>query len=476
MGNCGLALAPVRPGGEDALVSSFVRVEAIPRAALEQGVRWGWRSYGDYLDGLEGKIGLNVGGLVGHIALRHAALGEEAVERAAIPAEIEQMQTLVREAMLGGALGMSTNRNERHFREDLKPIASRLADDDELFALGDVLAELNAGVIQTILGLNRLEHLEWYGGFARRTGRPITWQTINHAWSEPDLWRKQLDGIGPTFKAGYRAYALSNAAPITRRFSLKNVQVFDEFPLWKNVMFLPEPVRVQALSDPDTRQKLRADMAAPEKTTFHRRWDLVHIVSTARPEHAQLNGKSVAEMAAAQDKDPLDAFFDLALAENLETMFVTSFTGGDHEAVGQILQSPYTLVGVSDAGAHVQFGADFGYSTLLLGYWVRERGVLSLEQAIHKLTFQVASIYGLEGRGLLRPGYAADVAVFDPGRVRSCEPEWAQDYPANTRRLIQCSEGMHYTIVNGSVVYDDGRLSGDLPGQVLRGAVYQRAN
>ncbi len=472
MGNCGLTLAPVHPGGEDAIVQSFVRVEAMPRAALAAGVPWGWRSYGEYLDRLEGRVGINVGGLVGHIAVRHDVLGEEAVERAATPDEVARMRQLVAEALEGGALGMSTNRNDRHFREDGKPVSSRLADDDEFFGLCDVLSELNSGVIETIRGLHQPDHIAWYDHLARRTGRPILWQIVLHRWAEPDLWREQLEGIAPTFQAGYRAYGLTNTVPIVNRFNLRNGQVFDEFRTWKNLMFLPDVVRKQAFADPETRQKLRAEMETPERTVFHRRWDLVRIIKVARPENAGYVGKSVAEMAASRGQDPLDAFLDLSLEEDLETMFWSSNSNGDPEAVGEILRSPYTLVGQSDAGAHVQFDAAFGYGTTLLGEWVRERGVLSLEQAIHKLTFQVASIYGLEDRGLLRPGYAADLAIFDPQTVAAGEPEWAEDYPANTRRLVQPSVGMHYTVVNGQVIYADGALSGDLPGHVLRGSAY----
>jgi N-acyl-D-aspartate/D-glutamate deacylase len=199
----------------------------------------------------------------------------------------------------------------------------------------------------------------------------------------------------------------------------------------------------------------------------------VTIIKTRDP---RFLGKSVADMAAIRQQDALDAFLDLSLEEDLETTFESANTGGDPEAMGEILRSPYVLVGISDAGAHVQFGATFGYSTTLLGLWVRERQIMPLEQAIHKLTFQVASVYGLPQRGLLRPGYWADLTLFDPSTVRPCEPEWAEDYPANTRRLVQRSEGLHYTIVNGQVIYQDGRLSGDLPGTVLRGtAARERA-
>jgi N-acyl-D-amino-acid deacylase len=174
-----------------------------------------------------------------------------------------------------------------------------------------------------------------------------------------------------------------------------------------------------------------------------------------------------------RNQDPLDAFLDLSLEEDLGTTFWNANNGGDADAMGQILRSPYVLVGTSDAGAHVQFGADFGYGTTLLGLWVRERQVMTLEQAIHKLTFHVASIFGLQDRGLLRPGYAADLAIFNPNTVGSHEPEWANDYPAGSKRLIQRSEGMHYTIVNGKVIHEEGRMSGELPGQVLRGALYR---
>ncbi len=219
MGNCGLTLAPVKNGDEDAMVKSFVRVEAIPRFALEQGVKWGWHSYGEYLDNLEGKVGINVGGLVGHIAVRHNAMGEEAVERKATGKEVQQMRGLVLEAMEGGALGMSTNRNERHMREDGKPVASRLADDEEFFALCDVLAERNAGMIETILGRNKIEHFQLYHELAsarkgRFSGRacniagpsPISGASSLPRWSRSSgrlsgLWIIPYGAAGAAFRA-----------------------------------------------------------------------------------------------------------------------------------------------------------------------------------------------------------------------------------------------------------------------------------
>jgi len=474
MGNCALSLAPVRAGIEDAIVKSFIRVEAIPRIALEQGVKWNWHSYGEYLDNLEGKVGINVGGLVGHIAVRHHAMGEEAVERKATGTELQKMRGLVLDAMEGGALGMSTNRNDRHMREDGKPVASRLADDEEFFALADVLGDRNAGVIETILGRNKIEHFQWYHELAKRTQRPILWQSLQHRWAEPNLWREQLAAVEPIFKAGYQAYGLSHTVPLVRHFTLKDCQIFDEFPVWKNLMFLPVEVRKQAFADPETRKKLRADLASSAPTNFHKRWDIPKVEKVVKPENQKYVGKTIEELGKMRNQDPLDAFLDLALEEDLGTIFWNANNGGDWNAMGEILRSPYVLIGTSDAGAHVLFGADFGYGTTLLGLWVRERRVMTLEQAIYKLTFHPASIFGLQGRGLLRPGYAADIAIFDPNTVHAEEPEWADDFPANSKRMVQRAVGMHYTIVNGTVINDHERMTGDLPGQVLRGPLYRQ--
>ena len=474
MGNCGLSLAPVRQGIEDAIVKSFIRVEAIPRIALEQGVKWNWHSYGEYLDNFEGKVGINVGGLVGHIAVRHHAMGEEAVERTATGTEVQKMKGLVLDAMEGGALGMSTNRNDRHMREDGKPVSSRLADDDELFALCDVLGERNAGVIETILGRNKVEHFAWYHELAKRTQRPILWQSLQHRWSEPNLWREQLEAVEPIFKAGYQVYGLTHTVPLVRHFTLKDCQIFDEFPTWKNLMFLPVEVRKQAFGDADTRTKLQYEIDNLRLTNYHKRWDIPKVEKCFKPENQKFVGKTIAEMAAMRNQAPIDAFLDLALDENLETIFWNANNGGDWNAMGEILRSPYVLIGTSDAGAHVLFGADFGYGTILLGLWVRERQVMSLEQAIHKLTFHPASIFGLQRRGLLRPGYAADIAIFDPKTVHAEEPVWANDFPANSKRMVQKSLGMHYTLVNGTVINDHGRMTGDLPGQVMRGPLYRQ--
>jgi N-acyl-D-amino-acid deacylase len=226
--------------------------------------------------------------------------------------------------------------------------------------------------------------------------------------------------------------------------------------------------RMETFRDPEARQRLRSEAVENHfRSRFSRRWDLVYMIKAATPKNKSLEGKSVAEIARMQNKEVLDAFLDLSLEENLDTLFQTSSNNGDEKAVAEILKSPFTLVGQSDAGAHLIYDAGYGYATRFLGHWIRERKIMSLEEGVRKLTFMVASIFGLYDRGLIRPGMAADLVVFDPDTVGDCEPELANDLPGGEKRLIQRAKGVQMTIVNGQVLTEDGKHMGALPGRVL---------
>ncbi|MGH7928057.1 MAG: amidohydrolase family protein, partial [Candidatus Binatia bacterium] len=239
IGNCGLSLAPAKPEDRDAVIKSFVRVEAISRRVLEEGVQWKWTSTPEYLTALGSKLGINAAALVGHIAVRHYVMGEDAVEREATAEEIEKMRALVRQGMDAGAVGFSTNQNPRHIREDRKPVASRLASDQELSALLDVLGEMNAGVVQLSGGgTDARGRIAYAAGMARRTGRPVLWQSISHSWSRPDHWKGMLDSTAKVFREeGLPIYAMTQAKPFEMRYTLLDAQCFDEFPTWKTAMF-----------------------------------------------------------------------------------------------------------------------------------------------------------------------------------------------------------------------------------------------
>ncbi|MGZ8465928.1 MAG: N-acyl-D-amino-acid deacylase family protein [Candidatus Binatia bacterium] len=472
-GNCGLSLAPCRAQDRDNVIGSFVRVEAMPSQVLRQAVKWEWTSFPQYLDRLQEKLGVNVAALMGHCAVRQYVMGEESSERAATPAEIAQMKALVREGMKAGAIGFSTNQNRRHMREDGRPIPSRLATDEEIVELASVLGELNCGSMQIsrgTLGTARPveEDIDFFRRLASTSGRPVIWQSIAHRWNAPELWRKLLDLAQDSLASGAPSYPLTNARLFNGRFTLKNAQTFDDLPSWKQVMFAPVEQRAELFSDTERRRQLRFEAVEDKRpTTFSRRWDQIFLIKAAQAKNQALEGKSVEEIAQSLNKDVIDTFLDIAVEEKLETMFQNSGSR-DEEATAEILKSPITLVGQSDAGAHLVYHAGYGYATRFLGYWVREKAVMPLEEAIRKLTFMVASVFGLYDRGLIRPGMAADLVLFDPQTVRECEPEMVNDLPGGEKRLIQRATGVKTTMVNGAILVQDGEHTGAFPGRVLR--------
>jgi N-acyl-D-aspartate/D-glutamate deacylase len=471
-GNCGLSLAPCRPEDRDNVIGSFVRVEAMPSKVLKQAVEWEWETFPEYLDRLRQKLGVNVGALMGHCALRQFVMGEESSERVATPDEIEQMKAILREGIKAGAIGFSTNQNRRHMREDGRPIPSRLATDDEIIQLAGVLGELNSGSVQISRGTLGIacpveEDVDLFHRIAATSGRPVIWQSIAHRHSAPELWRKLLELAQDSLSKGAPSYPLCNARLFNGRFNLKNAQTFDDLPSWKQAMFLPVEQRAEVFRDVEVRRKLRFEAVEDTRpTNFSRRWDQIFLIKAASPKNQPFEGRSVEEIARSLNKDVVDTFLDISLEEKLETMFQNSGSR-DELATAEILRSPFTLVGQSDAGAHLIYHAGYGYATRFLGYWIRENKVMGLEEGIRKLTFMVASLFGLYDRGLIRPGMAADLVLFDPETVRECEPEMVNDLPGGEKRLIQRALGVKMTLVNGSVLVEDGEHTGAYPGRVL---------
>ena len=483
-GNCALALAPCREKDREAILGSFERVEAMPLPALRAGVDWAWTTFSEYLSRLRGRLGVNVAALMGHVALRQFVMGDAASERAATPPEIETMKGLLKEGVKSGALGFSTNQNPVHMYADGRPIPSRLATDEEIVELACALGEINQGAVQISRGslgvsVPMVETVQLFEKIAAESGRPVIWQSIAHRWDRPNEWRELLNLAAQSLAKGIQSYPLCNARLFNNRLTLKNAQVFDDLPTWKQILFLPIEERMKVFRDREVRRKLRYEAVEEKKSSrFSRRWDLVYLIKAATPTNKHLEKKSVAEIANIRGQDVIDAFLDLSLEEGLNTEFQTSSTNGDEQAVAEIIRSPFTLVGQSDAGAHLIYDAGFGYATRLLGYWIRERNVMSLEEGVRKLTFMVASIFGLRDRGLLRPGMAADLVLFDPATVRECEPEMVTDLPAGEKRLIQKAVGIEMTIVNGEMLVARGEHTGALPGRVLgnvNGAATQAA-
>ena len=474
-GNCGLTLAPCKPENRDALIGTFVRVEAMPRASLQAGIPWQWTTHAEYLNALESRpLGLNVATLIGHCAVRQHAMGEASVEREADDGEIAEMEDSVRQAMAAGAFGFSTNSNQSHYREDGKPVASRFSSLEEIARLCRIVGESQRGLVQFTHGAfatpEHVAHIsQWYDTILQETRRPLIGESIRHRWSEPELWRKQLRDVEARARQGYAAYAMTSTRRSVRRWTLKDGARLDIIPAWKKLSALPIAERMERLRDGAARAELAKETVEGKPIDFSRRWDLIGVSKVARRENQSLQGKSVAELAAAQRKAPIDAMLDLALAEELETTFEDSTTQGDEQAVKEIFCNPNVLLGQSDAGAHVASGnPGFGYATLMLAYWVRERKLMTLEDAIKKLTFLPASIFGIHDRGLLRRGLAADLFVFESDGIDLAAPTKVNDLPEGAPRFVQGAKGIHYTIVNGKVLMANGVHTGAYPGKVLR--------
>jgi N-acyl-D-aspartate/D-glutamate deacylase len=468
-GNCSLSLAPCKPADRDGIVGCFVRVEAISRKALEAGVGWEWTDFGGYLDRLERERGINVACYVGHSAVRQHVMGEASSDRVATPDEIAAMREAVRAALAAGAIGLSLNQSKHHFREDGRPLPANVAPAEEVLALASVLGEQNAGTIQLNGGVLGAEvaprdAFRLLRQIAEASGRPVLYNSIMQR-QENDVSDEAMALADELLRDGHRVHGTGSALPIGTSFTLKIAQdFFRRLPTWAAVLARP-PEAIQAtLRDPAQRAALRAEGAKQN-------WDVIEIVRTRRPEHKAWEGRMVGELAAELGKDPANVLLDLALAEDLDTRFRRLSANVDRTQVARILAHPGVIVGTSDAGAHVKYQADYGYCTEFLGPWVRDRRIMSLERAVHLLTLFPASIFGLHDRGQLRPGFAADLVIFDPATIGAGEPASVADFPAGEERLVQPAFGVHATVVNGEVLVENGRHTGALPGRVLRNAM-----
>ena len=477
IGNCSLALAPVKAPEREKLAGMLSYVEAIPMDVLQAGVPWTWETYPEYMSAIGQRLGVNVGTLVGHSAARLYAMGADCSERAATDAELEAMRGVVREALEAGALGLSITRNMNHFDIGGTRIPAACAPESELFALADVLREAGTGVIQCGGGTNPELKDGLLSRLSQACGRTVMYNTLLEQARQPGRWRKHLAHVEATVKQGIRAIPLCNPGSVVNRFTMKNCQVFRSMPTWLPILQAPDDEKLAAYQNPEIRAKLRGEVEAPlgPDSTFSKRWDLMIVEEPALPKNRALRGQHIAAIAKAQGKHPLDAFLDLAVEEDLQTVFSLGEINMDTEAVAQILGSPYAVVGLSDGGAHVQFHSNVSNPTRLLGYWVREKGIMSLELAVRRLTFDSASAFGIYDRGLLQPGMAADLVVFDPDTVRPVPEDVVHDFPSNGWRMRELAEGIHYTVVNGEVLMEKGTHAGSYPGRVLHNARYQAA-
>ena len=475
-GNCSLALAPVRPNGKKRTAEFLSYVEAIPMEVLET-IDVDWETIPQYMDKLDKRLGVNTGTLIGHTPVRYYVMGDECQKRTATPEEVKAMQDVVRDGMTAGALGLSLSRQKGHYDPQGVPIPALWADEGEIFALADVLRELSTGTIQVGGGVDQELKDGMMARLAEATGRIVVYNNLAQSVRWPEKWKQHMARVDETVAQGIRAYPMCSPNRVTQDFTMKNCQVFRGVPTWHPILISSDEEKLRAYADPAIRDKLHEEVVT--RTVAHNAvgfsktwWDYMWVNEPALEKNKPLQFKSIGEIAKLQGKRVIDAFLDLVVEEKLETRFLQAENNVDDEAMTKILTYPNALVGLGDGGAHVQFHGGYGYTTRLLGEWVRERKVLTLEQAVKKLTFESASTFGIHDRGMLRPGLAADIVIFDPATVAAGKESVVTDFPGGGWRIREEAIGVHYTIVNGQVLLEDGEHTGALPGRVLRNSWY----
>src|SRR5499427_4972269 len=461
VGQCGQVIAPVRPGDGEWYLEFFSDAEQIPLPVLKAGVDVTWESVGDYLNALGKKRGINVGTLVGHSGIRRYVMGEASDERVkATPEELAQMQKLVREAMHAGALGFSTAPKDRGD-------PAGVPDDDERWALASVLGELGTGVFQVAGGApgGTKQTRQVARELAARTGRP-------------SIYNLMSDPIGNL----ERGLNVPQDEDITHPEGF-----FRGMPTWDKVMALPYQDRMRAFRDPEIRKAMSAeavegsvdqqggmtDRRGRARGLFNRRWDLVEVFMTTKGQNRHLEGKTIEQIAKEQNKTIMDAFLDLSLDEDLQTCFQAIDRNHDPKVQKHILGSPFTVIGTSDGGGRPHTADRHETSTHLLGHWVREEQVMPLEEAVYRLTGKTALMHDITDRGFIAAGKVADITIFDPDTITEKPREPVASLPGGGVQVKREAVGIDKVIVNGTVLLENGEVTGALPGQIIRGPLYQ---
>ena len=470
IGNCGFTIAPCRPADRDLILKNLTQVEGMSLEVLQAGTRWDFESIPEFFSMLERQgVALNVAGFVGHSSVRTYVMGENAAKRAATAAEIAQMREIVLEGMRAGAVGFATSTSPQHNGHAGIPMPSRLAGDEELRALVGCLKEAGRGVFMlTKGGDTRVEFLE---ELAADSGRPVVVAALLHNNASPRTVFDDLEKISAANRRGRRMLGAVSCCPLTMDFTLHSPYTFEGLAAWKPAMALSGTPYRKLLADRAFRDAVRAEIAHPAAfRLFNGDWDKVYVEHARLPQHQHWNQQTMAEISRSSGADPLDAMLDLAIEEDLDTEFSALLLNSDEKAVGEMLRHPHSLVSLSDAGAHLTLFNDAGFGLHLLGHWVREKKVLSLQEAARKLTSDPAAVFGIKHRGSLKPGHHADLLLFDPATVNRGPKKRIQDLPAGGARLITPPIGVHGVWVNGTRVSDENGLRplDRLPGMVLR--------
>jgi len=493
-GNCGVGFAPARPDRHEWLIGLMEGVEDIPGSALSEGIRWNWESFPEYLDALEASpLALDLGTHVPHGAVRGYVMGERgAKNEPANTEDIEAMYRIVREGLEAGALGFSTSRTMGHRAVDGEPVPGTFAREDELFGIGRALADTGLGVFE-LAGAgaagdaagdgpeDALKEIEWMERMTAAIGRPVSFAMLQFD-SQPDQWRQLLEICARSNDSGGRLLAQFAARPFGILSGHQTVaNPFLNRPAYAEIAELPLAERVRRLRDP----ALRARILGPERLGegaggFGAFVDSPGIYAKLfplgdPPDYEPTADQSIAAIAERENRHPSEVLYDRMLQDEGRELLLLPFfnySDGDLGAAREMLLNPNTVVSLGDGGAHCGLICDASLTTFLLTHWVRDRSRgerVPLEWVVRRMTQETASVYGLLDRGVLAPGYRADINLIDFDALSLRRPEMAYDLPGGARRLLQRADGYVATFVAGEATMESGEATGAVPGKLLRG-------
>ncbi|MGZ5122327.1 MAG: N-acyl-D-amino-acid deacylase family protein [Burkholderiales bacterium] len=472
MGNCGVGIAPCRPSQREWVTDDLVTVEGIDKDVLVEGIKWEWETFPEYIDAAERRgSALNLAFLAPITPLRTYVLGAEANERAATAKETQTIAGMLCDAIEAGAWGFTTTASRQHIGHGGKPLAARLASREELAAYADVLKRCGRGVIELALTKRYATLAEDEEDLLKflvdASCRPVTWLSLNNLIEKPGAIMAILDRVEPLIRRGAIPQILTR--PFMFDMNLRRPFQFTEMIAAKPLFDASFEKQMSIYADAAFREAFKQELKQGRKwATLAKN---VIVVSVENPALKKYEGRTVGEIAQERNQDSNDVFFDLAVADNLQIKFVVPRANTDPAQLADMLKDSRTLIGLSDAGAHLDMLCESGYPTYLLGHWVREKRVLTLERAIQRITSEPADFFGFEDRGRLRVGAAADIVIFDEDTISSpLRPTPAKDLPAGGTRLYCKAEGISEVVVNGEVLYRNGQHTGAWPGMVLRSA------
>ena len=472
-GNCGFSIAPMFNDSADYLLPMLARVEGMPLGALRDGVTWNWETTAEYLDRLEGNLGLNAGFMVGHSAIRRSVMGKAATGRHATPHELQAMKTLLATGIASGGLGFSSSLAPNHTDTAGEPVPSRHASDEELIGLAEVCGAFPG------TSLELLPHgggdfpgtiVELMAAMSAQAQRPLNWNMIQVRADNLVEVEKKLQASDRAAAVGGKVVGLLMPTRVPVQFNFGSGFVLDTLPGWAKPMALGDNDKMRLLSSDEGRRALEKSASQPTSVGHLARWEAYEIREAFSPHNARYVGRSVGAIADEQKKRPFDALIDIVVSDKLQTRFgfpAEPDSPADWAARAHLMSDQRVVIGASDAGAHLDMLGTFNYPTRLLAA-VREYRLMNMEAAIRFLTSVPADLYGLRDRGLLRKGSWADIVIFDEENVDSENLTTRRDLPGGAGRLYAAARGIRNVIVNGSSVVEDGSLTGSVPGKVLR--------